>query len=184
MTGEGNIELAPDFVGFHSEDFRLDIGSPCIEKGTVISWMTGTKDIAGNDRIIGDSVDMGPYEYPFLRAECPEWIFKSKKNKGTVKGKYISPTLSNYFNNGWQIGMKNGENGTLIDGSRNLTPNKKYKVWKFKEKNQAIIIYKAKKNKLVYKVWTAIAPTNIIFLVQTNAPGVTSSFLKKASEKN
>ncbi len=43
--------------------------------------------------------------------------------------------------------------------------------------------YKAKKDKLVYKVWTAIPPTNIIFLVQTNAPGVTFSGAEKSPRK-
>ncbi len=179
MTGEGNIADDPEFADRALGDFQLFIGSPCIETGTLLPWMLGTKDIVGNDRISGHFVDMGPYEFPIFRAKTAEWIFKSKKNKGIVKGKFISPSFTNYFNDGWMIGLKNGETGELIDGPRELVPNKKNKVWKFKEKKKAVIKYKAKKDILVYKVWTAIPPTNIIFLVQTNAPGVNFSSEKK-----
>ena len=183
MAGEGNTDVDPDFADRPAGDYQLSIGSPCIETGTLSPWMSGAKDIAGNDRVIGGTVDMGAYEYPLMRVESTEWRFKSKKNKGTVKGKYISPSLTNYFNDGWQIGMKNGETGALIDGPREMVPNKKHKVWKFKEKKQARIIYKAKKDMLVYKVWTAIPPTNIIFLVHTNALDVTFSGTKKTAGK-
>ena len=183
MAGEGNTDIDPDFADYAAGDFQLSIGSPCIDTGTDLSWMSGTKDIAGNDRIMGETVDMGAYEYPLFRAKSAEWRYKSKKNKGTIKGKYISPSFTNYFNDGWQIGMKNGETGALIDGPRELVPNKKNKVWKFKEKKQAQIIYKAKKDMLVYKVWASIPPTNIIFLVQTNAPGVIFSDSQKTTRK-
>ena len=183
MTGEGNTDVDPDFADRLTGDFQLSIGSPCIDTGVYLPWMSGAKDIAGNDRIMGETVDMGAYEYPLIRAKSAEWRYKSKKNKGTIKGKYIVPSFTNYFNDGWQIGMKNGETGALIDGPRELIPNKKYKVWKFKEKKQAQITYKAKKDTLVYKVWAAIPPTNIIFLVQTNAPGVTFSDSEKSTRK-
>ena len=183
MAGEGNTDVDPDFAGYTAGDFRLSIGSPCIETGTLLTWMPGSKDIAGNDRIMGEFVDMGAYEYPLLRAKSAEWSFKSNKNKGTIKGKYISPSFTNYFNDGWRIGMKNGETGALIDGPRELVPNKKNKVWKFKAKKQARIIYKAKNDMLIYKVWTAIPPTNIIFLVQTNAPEVTFSGSETTTRK-
>ncbi|RLE26477.1 MAG: hypothetical protein DRJ61_18340, partial [Acidobacteria bacterium] len=183
MTGEGNTDVDPDFADRLTGDFQLSIGSPCIDTGVYLPWMSGAKDIAGNDRIMGETVDMGAYGYPLIRAKSAEWRYKSKKNKGTIKGKYIVPSFTNYFNDGWQIGMKNGETGALIDGPRELIPNKKYKVWKFKEKKQAQITYKAKKDTLVYKVWAAIPPTNIIFLVQTNAPGVTFSDSEKSTRK-
>jgi hypothetical protein len=173
MYGEANTSIDPAFVDYPSGNYQLSLDSPCIEGGVVMTWMSGAKDIAGNDRIRGDTVDMGAYEYPLTRVKSSEWKVKSKKTKGTVKGKYITPSLSNYFQTGWQIGLKNGETGAVIDGPRELLPNKSRKIWKFKEKKEAQVKYKAKKDILVYKVWTAIPPTNIVFLVSTNAPALT-----------
>ena len=175
MSGEKNIDIDPAFLNYSTGNFQLSINSPCIEAGTVMPWMHGAKDIAGNNRISGDFVDIGAYEFPLLRVEATEWKYKSNKKKGTVKGKYISPSLTNYFMNGWQIGMKNGENGELINGPHELVPNKKMKVWKYKKKKEALIIYKAKKNMLIYKVWRNVPLTNIVFLVQTNTPSGTFS---------
>jgi len=45
-------------------DFRLQKGSPCIDKGTnELSWMTGAIDLAGTPRVRGLAVDIGCYEY-------------------------------------------------------------------------------------------------------------------------
>ena len=183
MPGEKNIDIDPTFLNYSTGNFQLSINSPCIEAGTMMSWMSGAKDIAGNNRISGDFVDIGAYEFPLLRAEATEWKYKSNKKKGTVKGKFISPSLTNYFMDGWQIGMKNGETGELIDGPHELVPNKKMEVWKYKKKKEALIIYKAKKNMLVYKVWVSVPLTNIVFLVQTNAQGVTFSNAEIPSQK-
>jgi hypothetical protein len=58
VTGTGNISVAPSFTnGYH-----LAIGSPCINAGINESWMTSAKDLNGNPRIIGGTVDMGCYE--------------------------------------------------------------------------------------------------------------------------
>jgi hypothetical protein len=47
-------------------DYQLDTGSPCIDAGTNQVWMTGAKDLAGNDRVLKGGtrliVDMGAYE--------------------------------------------------------------------------------------------------------------------------
>ncbi len=58
IAGAGNITNDPAFV----QGFRLASGSPCIDKGTNLAWMTGACDLDGNDRIGGDKVDIGAYE--------------------------------------------------------------------------------------------------------------------------
>jgi hypothetical protein len=59
VTGAGNITAAPLFVG--GGDYRLQVGSPCINTGTN-AYAQGATDLDGNPRIIGGVVDMGAYE--------------------------------------------------------------------------------------------------------------------------
>ncbi|MCP4710728.1 MAG: hypothetical protein GY869_19050, partial [Planctomycetes bacterium] len=115
-TGTDNIDVDPDFIDYLAGDFRLSISSPCIESGIVLPGMSGAKDIVGNDRVTGDTVDMGAYEFPLWQVKSPEWVFKNKKNKSIIKGKFITPSLTDYFSKGWRMGLKNGETGALIDG--------------------------------------------------------------------
>jgi hypothetical protein len=59
--GNGNITNPPAFVDLAGGNYRLQIGSPCINTGTNINvyWST---DLDGNPRIFGGTVDMGAYE--------------------------------------------------------------------------------------------------------------------------
>jgi hypothetical protein len=59
ITGAGNITAAPLFVG--GGDYRLQVGSPCINAGTN-AYAQGATDLDGNPRLIGGVVDMGAYE--------------------------------------------------------------------------------------------------------------------------
>lgn len=56
----------PLFVNAAAGDFSLQQTSPCIDTGVNKGWMTGAKDLAGNDRILKGSssltVDMGAFE--------------------------------------------------------------------------------------------------------------------------
>ena len=53
-------------INFTAGDYSLPKTSPCIDAGSNASWMTGAKDLAGNDRIQKGTtdliVDMGAYE--------------------------------------------------------------------------------------------------------------------------
>jgi len=59
-AGTGNITNAPEFMDTGNSDYRLRYGSPCINQGTSIAWMTN--DIMNGARPI-DAYDMGAYEY-------------------------------------------------------------------------------------------------------------------------
>ena len=65
--GTGNITKPPAFVDQASGNYRLQIGSPCIDAGTNINvyWST---DLDGNPRIVGGMVDIGAYENQFTGA--------------------------------------------------------------------------------------------------------------------
>ena len=58
----------PKFVSTENDDYRLAVGSPCLDKGTnakAAKKLYGKKDLAGNKRVQGKSVDIGCYEGAF-----------------------------------------------------------------------------------------------------------------------
>lgn len=63
INGDNNIDADPLFTNTANREFTLQAGSPAINAGNN-TFVTGiTEDIAGNNRIYGDTVDMGAYEY-------------------------------------------------------------------------------------------------------------------------
>ena len=62
LSGTGNITNSPIFVDLNNNDFHISTNSPCVNAGSNQAWMSGAKELDGNDRIIGASVDMGCYE--------------------------------------------------------------------------------------------------------------------------
>jgi predicted outer membrane repeat protein len=75
--GTNNIADDPQFVDVDAGDFRLKSASPCINTGTNQSWMTNAMDIYGQPRIIDHIVDMGAYEYPYVRPSQPDNVSAS-----------------------------------------------------------------------------------------------------------
>lgn len=63
VSGTGNIVADPLFVDAASGDYRLQVGSPCIDKGSNSGVTWQSVDVAGVHRKIGASVDMGCHEY-------------------------------------------------------------------------------------------------------------------------
>jgi hypothetical protein len=60
--GVGNITLAPLFMDYANGNLRLQSNSPCINAG-LIDYVQGDTDLDGRPRIVGDTVDMGAYEF-------------------------------------------------------------------------------------------------------------------------
>ncbi len=58
----GNISEDPQFVDALKSDFELLAASPAINAGKNLSGLP-QKDLAGNPRIVGGTIDMGAYEY-------------------------------------------------------------------------------------------------------------------------
>jgi hypothetical protein len=71
LVGAGNITNAPMFFASGSGyglsnqpgNYRLTRGSPCIDKGVRQTWMNSARDLDGQKRISGTSVDLGAYEF-------------------------------------------------------------------------------------------------------------------------
>ncbi|HAV65105.1 MAG TPA: hypothetical protein DCY13_22385, partial [Verrucomicrobiales bacterium] len=60
--GSGNLGVNPQFVNRFGGDYRLSSTSACINRGNNPDVM-GSTDVAGNPRIIYDTVDMGALEF-------------------------------------------------------------------------------------------------------------------------
>ena len=62
LDGDGNIVTPPEFADETAGDYRL-VAGPCIDGGANQPWMEGAEDLDGSARVLGDSVDIGCYEY-------------------------------------------------------------------------------------------------------------------------
>ncbi len=64
---ETNIDADPVFLGMWGHPYQIADGSPCIDAGTLANLPDFIElpefDLAGNPRIVGDSIDMGAYEW-------------------------------------------------------------------------------------------------------------------------
>jgi len=71
--GIGNITNDPLFSNSLSGNYRLQMGSPCIDAGTNEPWMAVATDLDGKPRIIDGRVDMGAYEFG-IPTEFQLWL--------------------------------------------------------------------------------------------------------------
>ena len=62
-----NIDADPIFLGMWNDPYMISDGSPCIDAGTLANLPNFIElpeyDLAGNPRVVGDSIDMGAYEW-------------------------------------------------------------------------------------------------------------------------
>ncbi len=70
--GSNSVTNNPLFVDAAAGNYRLQLGSPCIDAGTNQAWMVGATDIAGFARIRDEIVDIGAYELPSNSITFPE----------------------------------------------------------------------------------------------------------------
>ena len=73
-AGTDIIDADPLFVDGEAVDFRLSADSPAIDAGTLDPVFLET-DLAGFDRVFGEGVDLGAYEY-FNPAEVAPTVFR------------------------------------------------------------------------------------------------------------
>jgi len=103
-----NIDADPVFLGMWGDPYMIADGSPCIDAGTLANLPDFIEipefDLAGNPRIVGDSIDMGAYEWnptivgfneigPGNREEKPK-LLKASPNPFDW-GTYLSVEIEN-----------------------------------------------------------------------------------------
>jgi len=132
LTGAGNITNEPLFVYLSGNDFHLSTNSPCINSGNNQPWMTGAKDLDGNDRIINSTVDIGCYELGGLHC-----FFTADKTAGGVPlnvtfASYVSGTNTESIYYYWDFDDDGtiDEQGLTVDSpSHNYTNSGIYSVY-------------------------------------------------------
>lgn len=116
FNGAGNISENPLFADaplyntapFVGGDYTLQNGSPCIDKGRydTAGLDIGSTDIAGNIRLVNDTIDMGAYEY-----------------QGSVTPVLLTGLLGSLQNNivqlKWKTGVETNFNHFEIEKSTN-----------------------------------------------------------------
>ncbi|NCC51951.1 MAG: hypothetical protein EOM20_12140 [Spartobacteria bacterium] len=70
LPGAGNVNGYAGFINPAGGNYRVRPGSPCIDRGRNESWMYSAQDMDGRDRILGQRVDIGVYEYVDATGYC------------------------------------------------------------------------------------------------------------------
>jgi predicted outer membrane repeat protein len=99
-TNNGNINTDPMLMDVANGDFRLNSVSPCLDKGlntNTPTWLL--TDFAGNSRLMGASVDMGPNEggvaTPFAKLPLNKAIIKSGSTSVTLEWEWKDAVPAN-----------------------------------------------------------------------------------------
>jgi len=90
----GNITNDPQFVNIPADDFRLEVTSPCLDRGLNEGWMNKAVDLGGRPRLMNSRVDMGVHEFRFeanVRA-----MLAGAHTAGTMRVSGNLPTNSPY----------------------------------------------------------------------------------------
>jgi len=153
-----NITSTPRFVDAANGDYRLQMSSPCINKG-LNAYAVGTTDLDGKPRILNGAVDMGAYESGDMLPQSSEipvavpfdWLDGYRGWKGVTgyadlaqmqgaNGYYVwesyvaglNPTDANskFAITSFAVGRDNGKDAvSTLDWAPDLRPDRVYTVW-------------------------------------------------------
>ena len=62
VPGTGNFAANPMVQNWAGQNYRLQVNSPCVNRGFNMPWMTNAVDLDGRKRIRYGTVDIGAYE--------------------------------------------------------------------------------------------------------------------------
>ncbi len=114
-SGTGNITDDPLFENASSNDYHLTSSSTLINAGLNDAWMTGTFDLAGNDRIYGGTVDIGAFEYTVTNFLINASVVGSGGTISPLGDVTVSPNTDQTFTITPDLGYH--VNDVLVDGS-------------------------------------------------------------------
>ena len=131
--GGNNISDDPRFMNAATDNFRLQLGSLCIDNGNNADAM-GDFDLDGKPRISGARVDMGAYEY---QAPTPVTVTYNSNGGsvsptsgsvtvGSAYGTLPTPTRTGYTFNGWYTAQTGG---TQVTSSTTVTQAANHTIW-------------------------------------------------------
>lgn len=110
-SAETSIQLTADDPGFTDAangDFSLTSSSVLLDRGNSAK-ATASKDLAGNDRVVNSSVDIGAYEYPVVASNVYVLAGEDLQTKinNTASGYTVYVQAGTYYGN---FTMKDGVN--------------------------------------------------------------------------
>lgn len=108
--GGDSVAGPPVFVDAMAGNYRLAVGSPCVDSGANRAWMGAVTDLGGAPRILASRVDMGAYEYygaPIVDITNEAWQVFGEVTNVTVGG----------TNNAYVTGVMSWTNDTGGSGS-------------------------------------------------------------------
>jgi hypothetical protein len=114
-SGAGNITPDPLFTNAAAGNFRLLTNSPCINAGDNV-YVRGGLDMDGNPRVVGGTVDMGPYEAQFQPPVRPS-IVSQPQDQTVTEGS--NATFSVAASGTAPLSYQWNENGSILLAATN-----------------------------------------------------------------
>jgi parallel beta-helix repeat protein len=132
LQGNGNLDLDPKFADPENGDFRLLCESPLINKG-FNQFALHFPDSYGTPRIVADTVDMGPYEFPGdpnVSKSIPDPDFTFSNGNPCIKEMIALQNVTpqkKYYTYKWNVG-DGAALLTAVDTSYSFKNSGKYQI--------------------------------------------------------
>jgi hypothetical protein len=166
-TSSVNITNTPLFVNIAGGDFHLQSNSPCINSGNN-SYVSTTSDLDSNPRIVGGTVDIGPYEFQ-SPASTISYAWLQKYNLPITTNTDYGDTDNDGMNNWqeWRTGTNPTNDLSLLEMLTASSTNNPSGV---------IVTWQSVTNRTYFlQRGTNLSSQSIFSTIQSNIPGQTGT---------